>query len=104
MNHSNTNFWSAIGPVRRQVLSWLVGASLVFAVLPLLFDDGVLMGLYGAVYGVYALGDGLYAVYQLFTGRISGVIFLYRLWHAFVVMGLLLMAFMLGGMATLISR
>jgi hypothetical protein len=104
MNHSKQNFWSAMGPVRRQVLSWLLAASLIFAVLPVVFDDGLLMGTYGAVYGLYAMGDGLFAVYQLFSGRISGVVFMYRLWHAFVVMLLLLLAFGLGGLATLVSR
>ena len=98
------NFWQAIGPLRRQVLSWLVGASLIFAVLPVLFDDAALMAIYASVYGVYAIGDVLCAVYQLFSGRISGVVFIYRLWHAFAVLGLLVLAFGLGGLAMVISR
>jgi hypothetical protein len=104
MNHSSTNFWSAIGPLRRQVLIWLVGASLIFAVLPVLFDDATVMAIYASLYGVYAIGDGLCALYQVFSGRISGVVCIYRLWHAFVVLLLLLLAFGLGGLATLISR
>ena len=104
MNHSSTNFWSAIGPLRRQILIWLVGASLIFAVLPVLFDEQTVMAVYASVYGVYAIGDGLCAAYQLISGRISGVVFIYRLWHALVVMLLLMLAYLLGGLATLISR
>jgi hypothetical protein len=98
------NFWQAIGPQRRQILGWLLVAGLVFAVLPVVLDEQWVMAVYATVYGLYALGDGLLAVYQITTGSINGVVFIYRLWHAFAVMLILVLAFMLGGLATLISR
>lgn len=101
---AEVNFWTAMGPMRKQVLSWLLAASLVYAVLPVLFDEEILMGLYAIVYGLYAAGDVMFAVYQLYSGKVSGVVFIFRLWHAFVVMLLLLLGFGLGGLAMLISR
>ena len=89
---------TAIGPFRRQVLV-LAGrcASLVFAVLPVLFDDANRDG--GLCLAVRGVCHRRWAVcgVSVFSGRISGVVFIYRLWHAFVVLLLLLLAFGLGG-------
>ncbi len=97
-------FWSAIGPCRQKILNILIGAALVFSILPVFFDEEMLMGLYALTFGLYAIGDWILAIFQLIRREISGSMFIYRLWHGFIVMIILLMAFMLGGLAMTIYR
>jgi len=97
--NQETNFWNAIGHNRIKILNILIAAALVFAVLPILFEEETVMGIYGAVFSFYAFGDSFFALYQLIRRQITAVVFLYRLWHAFFVMLLLVLCFLLGGLA-----
>lgn len=97
-------FWNAIGPFRQKILNILIVAALVFSILPVFFDEEFVMGVYAITFGLYAIGDWTFAFFQLLKREISGIIFIYRLWHGFAVLIILLMAFMLGGLAMIVYR